>query len=1079
MAFDNSYNFSYTGATQDFEKKIGVKSLYIISRGAGGAGNAYSSSGGGGAYVFSNYTFLQEDISYNIKVNIGGGGKAPPLKTGGITLGGNSQSNNGGNGTTLESLSSGGGGGSTSVYYMDPCGNMVIHVVAGGGGGAGNNVNTTGGSGGRTGNYGDGTGGGQGGNTSLVIPPVFTGNAGLGGINGGVNGYKYIDSSYNNGQNYTFIGGGGGSGGTFAGGGGGAGYGGGAGGKQGGGGGGGSLSTANFISYITGNGGAGGGIGMDGINGSVQFLWNAKPLVVPTPIVNMFMLNPQHTNHSIYRAPSILPTTIFTYSTIASSNPNAVAINGDNEIYIISGDGSLYAFNNDFTFRWRYSITDYQFVGTPVIGLDDTIYISSKTNLSTKYFYALVDNVVSAGLKWKVQLQSGGNCITSPIIDISQNIYFGTDNGLIYKVNDGTVSGGIGWKYPASANSNIIVTGPPALDISNTKICYTAYNSTTSTSTINMIDLSNNINFDSLGLMWSNTISDTDISGNYLTPSIRGNDSVYVGTTKGHVYAYDISSNTADEIWNPIYVNDVSLSAIAVCPNDKIYFTSKNAFNIIDNSNGILDWKYEIDVSNHAISNNSIPTIDSSHNVYFGTRNNYLHCINPSIRKHLWQYKAGSSIQSTPVIDNYGHIFFGANDGKIYDMSGNGTEISPTTPVVAMYMLDVRHTGVSQYTGPTTQPSNVWNTPAPFVSGNLFVSPSISIGSTGILYLGSNDGYIYSINSSNGSQIWKTQVNDTNRVPFTSPNSIYTTPAIGSDGTIYIGSNEGYIYALNQDGTIKFSYNAGYPLQSSPIIDSNDAIYFGAGNRVYSIGDAGYKGYSKWLAPFDTSGNVNSSPALGQNGWLYFGSDDGFVYAVDGQSGLYKWHYDASTTLPDDEAHPIYGSPVIDSYNNVCIGNGSYMNGVLHYIDGQTGIAIWTNNYDAMIGPFYNTPAVNGDTIYLSTIAYVYAINRADGAVKWRYFNTNAYYTSPIIDANGILFFASIRARDYIEGDDESESTWSKNDGLLHSLTDNGNTYTSNWIYKISSKSRLAPPVLGSDGTIYISATDNKIYAVK
>ena len=128
MAFDNSYNFSYTGATQDFEKKIGVKSLYIISRGAGGAGNAYSSSGGGGAYVFSNYTFLQEDISYNIKVNVGGGGKAPPLKTGGITLGGNSQSNNGGNGTTLESSSSGGGGGSTSVYYMDSESNIPIKI---------------------------------------------------------------------------------------------------------------------------------------------------------------------------------------------------------------------------------------------------------------------------------------------------------------------------------------------------------------------------------------------------------------------------------------------------------------------------------------------------------------------------------------------------------------------------------------------------------------------------------------------------------------------------------------------------------------------------------------------------------------------------------------------------------------------------------------------------------------------------------------------------------------------------------------------------------------------------------------
>ena len=85
MAFDNSYNFSYTGTTQEFTKKIGVTSLYIIAKGAGGGGNAYSSSGGGGAYVFSNYTFLQEDISYNLKVNVGGGGKPPPLQNGGVT----------------------------------------------------------------------------------------------------------------------------------------------------------------------------------------------------------------------------------------------------------------------------------------------------------------------------------------------------------------------------------------------------------------------------------------------------------------------------------------------------------------------------------------------------------------------------------------------------------------------------------------------------------------------------------------------------------------------------------------------------------------------------------------------------------------------------------------------------------------------------------------------------------------------------------------------------------------------------------------------------------------------------------
>ena len=1074
MAFDNSFNYSYTGSSQVFFKDIGVTSLYIIADGAGGGGNAYSSSGGGGAYVFSNYPFLQEDISYNININIGSGGKAPFLNTGGITTGGSSKSN-GGDGTTLEGLSSGGGGGNTTISYMNPDGIMVINIIAGGGGGAGNNPNSNGGNGGITGIVGSGVGGGQGGNTS------GNGNAGLGGINGGVNGFRYIDSSNNNGENYIFIGGGGGSGGTFAGGGGGAGYGGGAGGKQGGGGGGGSLSSASYKSIVSGGGSSGGGIGNSGEDGKVRFLWNIKPLVVPEPIVAMFMLNPQHTNHSIYNAPSILPSDIVTYSTIFLLNPNAAVVNGLNQIYIVSGDGSLYSFNSNFTLRWRYAINNYKFVGTPIIGLDNTIYVSSNTSLTTKHFYALTDNVITGRTKWNLVMEYGGNCTTSPVIDISQNIYVGTDNGIIYKINDTGLIGVIGWIYPNIENLQTIISGTPALDASNNKLCYTTYNETTTSSTINMIDLSNNLNYSSLNKVWSNTITETNIIGNYTTPSIRGNTSVYVSTTKGFVYAYDVSNSITNEQWPPINVNDVNLSAIAIGSNDKIYLTSKNLFNVIDSSNGIIEWKYNIDtshISDVSVQNNSIPTIDSSNNVYFGTRSNDLYCINPSIRKHLWKYNTGASIQSTPVITNDNHILIGVNNGKIYDISGNGPTILPTTPVVSMYMLNTRHTNVSAYSGPTTMPSHRWNNPALFVSGNLFLSPSISIGSSGTLYLGSNDGYIYSINSENGSENWKTQINNTYNVPFNSPNSIYTTPAISSDGTIYVGSNEGYIYAINENGTIKFSYNAGNPLQSSPIIDSNNHIYFGAGKSVYSIGDNTINAYDKWLSPFHTNANVNSSPALGQNGWLYFGSDDGYVYAIDSLTGLSKWSYNASTSLPNG-VHPIYGSPVIDSSNNICIGNGSTMEGVLHYIDGITGIALWVRGYQDKIGPFYNTPSINGDTIYLATIAYLYAINRLNGDIKWRYFNTNVYYTSPIIDANGTLFFTSIRARDYITGDIFFEITWRKNDGILHSLTDNGNSFTSNWDYKISSNSRLSQPVLGADGTIYISATDNKIYAIK
>jgi outer membrane protein assembly factor BamB len=109
--------------------------------------------------------------------------------------------------------------------------------------------------------------------------------------------------------------------------------------------------------------------------------------------------------------------------------------------------------------------------------------------------------------------------------------------------------------------------------------------------------------------------------------------------------------------------------------------------------------------------------------------------------------------------------------------------------------------------------------------------------------------------------------------------------------------------------------------------------------------------------------------------------------------------------------------------------------------------------------------AVNGDVIYLSTIAYVFAIDRPTGNVNWRFHKANVYYTSPIVDASGIIYFASINAR--------------TSQGTVHSVIDNGLTYVENWKMDTGVVERLAPPVLGNDGTLYLSSTGNKIYALR
>ncbi|MEM2584563.1 MAG: PQQ-binding-like beta-propeller repeat protein, partial [Thermoproteota archaeon] len=53
-------------------------------------------------------------------------------------------------------------------------------------------------------------------------------------------------------------------------------------------------------------------------------------------------------------------------------------------------------------------------------------------------------------------------------------------------------------------------------------------------------------------------------------------------------------------------------------------------------------------------------------------------------------------------------------------------------------------------------------------------------------------------------------------------------PSIGSDGTIYFGSHDNYLYALNPDGTLKWKYKTGSWVQSSPSIGSDGTIYFGS-----------------------------------------------------------------------------------------------------------------------------------------------------------------------------------------------------------------------------------------------------------
>ena len=167
-----------------------------------------------------------------------------------------------------------------------------------------------------------------------------------------------------------------------------------------------------------------------------------------------------------------------------------------------------------------------------------------------------------------------------------------------------------------------------------------------------------------------------------------------------------------------------------------------------------------------------------------------------------------------------------------------------------------------------------------------------AISSTGTIYFGSGDKIIYAINPPSGSAnepslLWSYD---------TGSFLTWTSPAIGADDTVYNGSRGGTLLALNSDTpTLQWSYKAGVDdIRTSPAIAANGTVYFGSRDYYLYALDPDNSSTYKWR--YQTGGYIDSSPAIGADGAVYFGSDDDHVYAL-APDGSYQWRYDLGSNV--------------------------------------------------------------------------------------------------------------------------------------------------------------------------------------
>ena len=173
----------------------------------------------------------------------------------------------------------------------------------------------------------------------------------------------------------------------------------------------------------------------------------------------------------------------------------------------------------------------------------------------------------------------------------------------------------------------------------------------------------------------------------------------------------------------------------------------------------------------------------------------------------------------------------------------------------------------------------------------------------------SSDGTIYVGSSVPGNKLYAINPDGTEKWNLTTGNDVFSSPAIGSDGTIYVGSNDHKLYAINPDGTEKWNFTTDGNVESSPAIGSDGTIYVGSRDyRLYAINPDGTE---KWN--FTTGDFIYfSSPAIGSEGTIYIGSQDRKLYAIN-SDGTERWNF---TT-----GREVLSSPAIGSDGTIYVGS--------------------------------------------------------------------------------------------------------------------------------------------------------------
>ena len=374
---------------------------------------------------------------------------------------------------------------------------------------------------------------------------------------------------------------------------------------------------------------------------------------------------------------------------------------------------------------------------------------------------------------------------------------------------------------------------------------------------------------------------------------------------------HDAIGEIGIEEWRFGAGGNVSIWRPGIGPDGTIYMSDQVDTLYALNEDGSTKWTFNL-----TDGNDYMPGVDrtggpNDGTIYSDIFGSSLVAINPDgTEKWRFLISPGSDVDSTPTVGPDGVIYFGTDvAAALIALNPNGTEkwrfttgdevdnvaaLSPDASVVYFVSNDN-----NMYALNTADGSLRWRFPIPTEPNEITSSPLVN-PNDGTIYVGTDpdafgDSYVYALSPAA-------------RTADPNPVGLGTFPQAGewrfgpvgevessafldpNDGTIYIGSDDDNLYAINPNGTQKWRFDTGSRVESSPVVDVDGTVYVGCGDgNVYAFKPAarladptgaGGLNFAAGEWTFPTGDEIPSSPVLGREGFIHIGSNDNNFYTI-------------------------------------------------------------------------------------------------------------------------------------------------------------------------------------------------------